>query len=220
MAVIGVTTGAFDADIVQGIRRVGGFGTKWINDLDDMHGIDGLVLPGGGDVHPERYGEPMSNLIYGASRDRDELEFGAVRIANNLGIPIFGICRGHQVLGASAGIKLIPNISYNHTQLGGRDWRHSAHPIYGPMQEFSPGVNSLHHQAVPNQAELLAELGIEILAVSDNAEVGDRVIVEAMRGPNFISCQWHPELDWNTWPASRQMFLYFKEMVESHATER
>ena len=55
---------------------------------------------------------------------------------------------------------------------------------------------------------------IEVLAFADNAEKGDGEIVEAMRGESFVSCQWHPELDWGSVGISRQMFLFFKEMVD------
>lgn len=211
MAVIGVTSGAFDGNIANAMRNMG-FNTMFVDELSDVSDVDGLILSGGEDVHPARYGEKMSNLIFGANLQRDELEFSAVATAFNSGIPVMGICRGHQVIGVYHGFKLIQDISYNHMKLGGFGWRDQTHPIYG-LEEYGKGVNSLHHQAVPNDSP--EDKGVEVLALADDDKTGDRRIIEAMRSPRFVSCQWHPELDWSGVPVSKMIFSMFADMVRA-----
>src|SRR5512143_4038114 len=70
---------------------------------EQLAGIDGLLLTGGGDVSPERYGEPDSGKCELVDRQRDEAELEALDYCWELGLPILGICRGFQVINVALG---------------------------------------------------------------------------------------------------------------------
>ena len=66
--------------------------------------VDGVLLPGGGDISPEQYGEVASHeRIYGVDGVRDETEMALVRKAVERDLPILGICRGLQVINVGFG---------------------------------------------------------------------------------------------------------------------
>src|SRR6266850_2972901 len=65
--------------------------------------LDALVLSGGGDVDPARFGEPPHAKVYEVSAERDELELGFTRRALDDGVPLLAICRGIQVLNIALG---------------------------------------------------------------------------------------------------------------------
>lgn len=164
---------------------------------------DGLLLTGGADVEPRRYGEvedPTAGVYTTPGRDAMEWELlAAARAARR---PVLAVCRGHQVVNAFLGGTLWQDLG----QLGGdvkrghdpdeSDRRRLAHgldvgPGTDPLSELLRGhapfaVNSLHHQAVRDLAA-----GLEVVATSPDG------VVEAMalRDPSWWlwAVQWHPE---------------------------
>ena len=156
--------------------------------------VDGLLLAGGGDVDPVRYGEDnhgSTNIDVG----RDALEFDAFERATELGLPVLGICRGFQVLNVALGGKLVQDVPGHETPVGAdhvvnehRDVR----PRPGSRLAAATGgaplsVNSRHHQAVT----------VDVLGngLTATASVGD--LVEAFESPAddrwLVGVQWHPE---------------------------
>src|SRR5207249_7851790 len=77
---------------------------------DIVERFDGLLLLGGGDVEPSRYGAKRHRRVYGVDPERDELEIGLVRAAVRAGIPTLGICRGPQVVNVAFGGTLHPHL--------------------------------------------------------------------------------------------------------------
>src|SRR5690348_12051523 len=75
-----------------------------------LDGVDGLVLSGGGDVDPSRYGEPPHPAISEVEPERDAFEIGLIAAARRRDLPIFGICRGVQILNVAAGGSLVQDI--------------------------------------------------------------------------------------------------------------
>ena len=147
--------------------------------------FDGLLLPGGGDVEPWRYG--MENT---ASRDmdsrRDALEFAVLERSLTAGVPILGICRGAQVINAALGGTLQQDLP-GHSRAEGADRLHHAWGVPSFLTELygsSVIVNSAHHQAV--------ELPADQLRPVQWAPDGT---VEAMEHECLpVWCvQWHPE---------------------------
>jgi putative glutamine amidotransferase len=159
--------------------------------------LDGLVLSGGGDMDPARFGEHRHPTVYDVSAARDELEIDLTRRALAEGIPLLAICRGIQVVNVALGGTLYQDIPTDlrspiaHTQKERRD--QPTHPV--KVQEGSRlaeilgrlevDVNSFHHQA-------LRELGRGLRAV---AAAPDGVIegVEVAEHPFAVAIQWHPE---------------------------
>jgi putative glutamine amidotransferase len=164
--------------------------------------LDGIILSGGVDVDPIHFGEPVFKDTEEISPERDEFEIALTLAAIGAGTPIFGICRGIQVLNVAAGGTLFQDIYsgnpdsnvLKHSQEAPR-W-YGTHPVKiapGSRLERIMGVsylqvNSFHHQAVKEPAK-----NFEITATSPDG------IIEAMewKGPEFImGVQWHPEAMW------------------------
>jgi putative glutamine amidotransferase len=161
--------------------------------------LDGLLLPGGGDVDPARYGEARHEKCGPASPELDEVELTLAHWTADDGKPVFAICRGVQVLNVALGGTLYQDIA---AQIpGGAEHvkhRHGPRDFLAHTVDFAPGsrlagilgatslpVNSLHHQAVKDVAPGLAVV----------ARTPDSLIeaLEADDHPFFIGVQWHPE---------------------------
>lgn len=159
--------------------------------------MDGILLPGGGDVEPACYHSPKHPLTRHISTLRDEMEFTLARWAVEEDVPILGICRGHQVFNVAMGGTLIQDIpsqyttTLDHFMDTPRD--HRAHEVYiepdsrlaGIIGSTSLLVNSRHHQAI--------ETITPQAKISAHAPDG---IIEGIEIPThrFAVCvQWHPE---------------------------
>lgn len=156
--------------------------------------IDGLVLSGGLDVDPSLSGAPRVATSTGSDIEADRFEIALLRGALDLGVPVLGICRGHELLNVALGGTVVADINGSRLQHNDRSVPPStrAHlvrfeadselsSIYGSEAE----VNSFHHQAI-------AEVG-EGLRVAGFAEDGLPEAVEHESG-NAIGVQWHPEM--------------------------
>jgi len=161
--------------------------------------LDGLVLMGGSDVWPGSYGESPLDSCWHGDRVRDEYEIALARAFMAVGKPVFGICRGLQLLNVALGGTLWQDIA---TQRPGATIHRDA-GLYDRLfheVEFAPGsrlaglypnqmrvtVNSVHHQGIK---QLAADLDVE-------ARCPDDATVEAVRwrGPSYVAAvQWHPE---------------------------
>jgi len=73
--------------------------------------FDGLLLMGGGDLHPEEYGQERRDEIYGVIPHRDRFELALARAAVDRRLPTLAICRGHQVLNVALGGSLDQHIT-------------------------------------------------------------------------------------------------------------
>jgi putative glutamine amidotransferase len=149
--------------------------------LDSCHG---LLLTGGGDVNPRRYGGKPHPKISGVDDTRDEMEIYLLNRAAKRDLPVFGICRGIQVMNVAFGGTLIPHLSgHSNPQpdaLAHRlVWRA---PKHLPVCER---VNTSHHQAVDNIAG-----NFQVVAESPDG------VIEAIEWPGkrfFCAVQYHPE---------------------------
>ena len=166
-----------------------------------IDGLDGLILSGGGDICPNYLGEEPVPELGTTDPFRDAYDFMVLRLAFNRQIPIFGICRGHQVLNVAFGGTLFQDIytqfskdALKHSQDEARDI--STHAVTlvdipsrlrtalnNPENSALP-VNSFHHQAIK-------QLAPEFIATA----VAPDGLNEAMEHPEYpiFSVQWHPE---------------------------
>jgi putative glutamine amidotransferase len=161
--------------------------------------FDGLLLGGGSDVAPERYGqERLPNAALQLDEERDNTEFPLLDNALRDGAPILGICRGLQVVNVGLGGTLIQDLPSQrpsdvvHDDSGkNRTNRiHSVKVLGGTRLSEIAGVveidvNSRHHQAVERPAD-----GLIV-----SAKGPDDVIeaIEASDGRWLVAVQWHPE---------------------------
>jgi putative glutamine amidotransferase len=161
--------------------------------------LDGLVLMGGSDVWPGHYGEEPMKPQWSGDRIRDEYETALTRAFVAAGKPVFGVCRGLQLLNVAFGGSLLQDIStqqpeaLTHRDAGLYDRNfHAVEFVPGSrLAQLYPGtprttVNSVHHQGIK---DLAADFTVE-------ARCPDDGMIEAVRwrGPSFVAAvQWHPE---------------------------
>src|SRR5947207_8203008 len=113
MSVIGITACRKLEDYRQAILHVGGEprvvdATMTVEDA--LAGVHGLLLTGGDDVSPGRYGEPAHTAVVEAEAGRDEFEMGLIAAARARNLPMLAICRGIQVLNVACGGSLVQDI--------------------------------------------------------------------------------------------------------------
>lgn len=202
------------ADYGRGVYAGGGLPLNLPIDIDPaeyIDRIDGLVLTGGTDIAPERYGKEAESDLFAPEPERDELELAMLGLAMDRSIPVLGICRGLQMTNVHGGGTLNQDIppharfdidptAHVHTLtidpdsvLGG---------LYGP----SRNVNSLHHQTVDRVAD-----GYRVTA---RAEDGTVEGLEHRELP-VVSVQWHPEM-----MTTRDVDPIFGWLVESAVASR
>lgn len=190
--------------------------------------LDGLLLPGGGDIDPALYGAAMHPKTTNIDEYRDYSEIALTRMAIQLNVPILGICRGLQVINVALGGTMIQDIP---DEVGGplahgesitrQDWEHMAHSmniandslLASILGTTAMPVNSLHHQALGTIGT-----GIRAVAWSDDG------VIEAVEGSgaNFIlAVQCHPEaLYHNADTRWQQMFGRFVDKARHFAHQR
>ena len=178
-----------------------------------VHGIDGLLVPGGWDVDPPAYGENRQEETANVDLPLDLTEIALVRAAVEQRVPVFGICRGQQVINVALGGSLRQHIDGHDMHGHPRDLL--AHPIeIVPGSELSKVttagslmVNSLHHQSVKDVAP-----GLHITAASPDG------IVEGIESADgmIVAVQCHPEelLGQQGWAMS--LFRSFVDRVAEH----
>ncbi len=166
---------------------------------DYVNALDGLVLQGGADIAPETYGETPLNPDWSGDRIRDQYEIRLLQEFLRQGKPVFGICRGLQLINVALGGTLYQDIN---TQVPGtlahRDesrYEKNFHTIRILEKSWLAGLypgpglartNTIHHQAIKSPGKALV---VEAVSEPDG-------IVEAVRweGPSFLlGVQWHPE---------------------------
>jgi len=158
--------------------------------------LDGLLLSGGADIAPQLYGEQPHQRTGAVSPERDATEMALTTVALSRNLPVFGICRGHQVLAVATGGTLYQDIpaqvpgALKHAQEGPRWFQSHGVTIepqtrlHGLLGDFVR-VNSFHHQSV----KAVPPGWVASAAASDG-------INEALehKGYRFaLTVQWHPE---------------------------
>ncbi|MCC7418005.1 MAG: gamma-glutamyl-gamma-aminobutyrate hydrolase family protein [Acidobacteria bacterium] len=192
---------------------------------DALEDVDGLLLTGGEDVAPEKYGESRHAAVADAAPGRDEFEIGLVDAARARNLPLFAICRGIQVLNVACGGTLVQDIP---SQVPGAAAHRFPVPPHEPfmlaheiwvekdsrladllrdrLDQDACRVNSRHHQAVKALAP-----GFCVTATAPDG------IVEAIEDPAMRFClgvQWHPENFWRT-GEFRPLFEAFVEAASA-----
>lgn len=172
--------------------------------------VDGLLLPGGGDIDPGYYGGQPHELVDEVDHDRDRVEVGMARLAVREQKPLLAICRGHQVLNVALGGTMYEDIAtqmpgaIQHSYNGARtDLPHTVRVLPGTrlaaiLQEEETGVNSIHHQGL---RDLAPELTVSALAPDGLVEG-----VEVQGHPFAVGVQWHPENLLQVAPVMRNLF--------------
>ncbi|AVV43608.1 gamma-glutamyl-gamma-aminobutyrate hydrolase family protein [Streptomyces sp. ID05-04B] len=151
--------------------------------------LDGLVVAGGPDVDPARYGAERDPRTGPPSPERDAWELALIGAALAADVPLLGICRGMQLLNVALGGTLIQHLD-GHAETEGVFGRHPVEPVpdslYGRIADAQALVPTYHHQAVDR-------LGTGLVP-SAHAADGTVEAVELPSAGWVLGVQWHPEM--------------------------
>ncbi|MFE0474606.1 MULTISPECIES: gamma-glutamyl-gamma-aminobutyrate hydrolase family protein [Streptomyces] len=151
--------------------------------------LDGLVIAGGPDVEPVRYGAEREPRTGPPAPERDAWELALIDAALAAGVPLLGICRGMQLLNVALGGTLVQHLD-GHAEVVGVFGGHPVKPVpgtlYAGIVPEETSVPTYHHQAVDRLGEGLVP----------SAYAADGT-VEALELPTpgwVLGVQWHPEM--------------------------
>ena len=185
---------------------------------DALARLDGLVLPGGGDVDPDRYGEPAAPETAGVDPDRDAWELACASAALAARLPLLAICRGAQVLNVALGGTLVQDVQTATGVSHSCAAQHAdpVHPVrLAPGSRLARrlgvtglGTNSLHHQAVGRPGDGVTPVAWAPDGTVEGFEVEGHAEVAAV--------QWHPELMPDD-PVQQRLFADFVASASQRA---
>ena len=178
--------------------------------------IDGLLVPGGEDVSPRLYREDPIPQVTSSIIEKDLFKYELIRLTAKAGKPIFGICRGHQIINTALGGTLIQDIpaqlNTNVCHVQNRDQRdeltHSITCAPGSVAYEVLGekcwTNTFHHQAIKELAP-----GLKATAWSSDG------IIEALESEDqrIWAVQFHPENLCNRYPEFKGLFRRLIELA-------
>ncbi len=181
---------------------------------DYVERADALLISGGPDVDPARFDQMPHPDLGTVDHERDAFELALYRATRAAGKPVFGVCRGIQLINVAEGGSLhqhLPALGgpLQHSQRdpGGRPHHRL---VLAPGSQIRAGfgadevvVNTYHHQA-------LDRLGAGLRATA-HAEDGLVEALEGTTGAWLLGVQWHPEMSYATHPDQRAPFRLFLE---------
>jgi putative glutamine amidotransferase len=222
-----------DLDYVKGVSEAGGVPVVLPPSLSLraaealLDRLDGLLLSGGPDLDPGYYGEEPIPELGTTLPEWDALEMALLRLALKQGMPVFGICRGMQILNVALGGTLYQDLPsqlgvdvLNHWQT--RPKCQVTHDVEVQDDSYlaeitdrqTVEVNSYHHQGIKGLAD--------VLTVAAHSADG---VIEALEARDFsdrwiVGVQWHPEGMRDTESAHRNLFEAHVCAAERHASRR
>jgi putative glutamine amidotransferase len=193
--------------LIEAVWRAGGEPASIHPASEDVAGrlarFDGVLLPGGGDLAPHRYGAADTHeSVYDVDDLQDDFDIEVARQAIDSGLPLLAVCRGLQVVNVALGGTL-------EQDMGGpqREHRHVVHPVAiqrGTLLEQATGAQKVEASCYHHQRVHRAGVG---LAVTARAADGT---VEGLELPGvhgwFTAVQWHPEDTAHEDPAQQGLF--------------
>ena len=166
-----------------------------------LAGIHGVLMPGGGDINPKRYGQsPSTDRIYGVVEDQDQTDLEIFEYATAHGLPLLGICRGFQIINVARGGTLVQDMSAPHTHHVERVaiMKPNVLGLTNPTVEAS----CYHHQCVDQLGS-----GLEVIGRAAAGHV-EAFAIEAKAWAAAV--QWHPE---DNYDSAAENLEIFKKLV-------
>lgn len=202
-----------------------GADVKWI-ELDNIEkavaqalSCDGLLLPGGADIHPQLYGQEPNEKCGKPNAVRDAVEPAILRAFLKTKKPVLAICRGIQLLNVYKGGTLLQDIKdkqqYKHMDFFSR--AESIHGVsidkdsilYSILKTENINVNSMHHQAID-------KVGAELTVAAKSAD-GYIEAIELCNYPFCLGVQWHPEHMSKKSAEQRKIFTAFVSACQTNS---
>jgi len=175
--------------------------------LDEILKYDLIIFSGGEDINPRIYGESIT-YTRGISIERDKIELDILSKAMALDIKVFGVCRGHQLINAKLGGKLLQDLFMGQNPSLHHSSPHGIEKISSDVfLKDIDIVNSLHHQGVISSGK-----GLQVTSKY-------RGIVESTMGKNVYTVQFHPEFMLGV-KEIREFFTFFKSYVEENIKKK
>lgn len=210
------------APYLEALRRAGArtaiVSPREVAEIDEvLDPFDGLLLVGGGDVDPSRYGaEPDEEHTYGVERDRDAFEIELLHAADRHHVPTLCLCRGMQIMNVAFGGTLhqhlpeLPELLPHGVPTDGTETVHDVDPVPGSRLAATTKSGTLscashHHQGIDQVGEGLTATGHS----PDGLVEAIELVVEDQEDESatwMLGAQWHPEETAATDPAQQSLF--------------
>lgn len=184
-----------------------------------LESFSGLLLVGGGDVDPRRYGAEPHSALYGIDARRDAAEIVLVQRAVRTGMPTLAICRGPQLVNVAFGGTLIqhlpdvPDMLEHGAPADGEPTTHEvkvaeSSRLFGAVGEATMRCESHHHQGLDRLGDGLVP----------TAWTGDGLVEGIERQDGWlVGVQWHPERTAESDPAQQAIFDGFAQEVRARS---
>jgi len=190
----------------------------WDKNDTRIEKMRGLILLGGIDIDPSLYGQKMHEHISGIDTKRDQMELYLLSKAEERSLPVFGICRGMQMINLFYGGSLFPHIDDLSLQ---EEHKNNILPLkwieiiegtklWHIIKEKRIKVNALHHQAIDELGEGIRKAAFDHNGIIQAIEHKERDFV--------MGVQWHPEYMPYRWH-SRRLFFAFSQRVKVQYTK-
>ena len=148
-----------------------------------LQGYQGVLLAGGGDINPARYGQEPDASVYDVDDLQDESDFGMTEYVLQQGIPTLAVCRGLHVVNVVRGGTLIQDMPENHRHVV-QEVKVSDYESFGFTSELV-ATSCYHHQAIDKLGS-----GLEVLGRGPDGTI-EAVGIESTGWARGV--QWHPE---------------------------
>lgn len=224
---VSVSTVSLNEVYAAGVVRAGGIPLVItpLEDDEDLYRLidqcDGLLFPGGEDVDPRFYNQSPSAKLGRVNQTFDRAWVAAAKYAVERGMPIFGICRGMQIVNVALGGSLyqdmseFPGTTILHGQKQVRSY--PMHPVnveetsdlYRLLGEKRVYTNTMHHQSVHEPGH-----GLKVVARADDGVV--EALEDEKNEGKITLVQWHPEELQDTVPCMRGLFRGLVERAEKY----
>jgi putative glutamine amidotransferase len=169
-----------------------------------LRGFDGVLMAGGGDVDPARYGGDRDHeAVYDVDEVQDEADFTLAEYCLAHGVPTLAVCRGLHVMNVVRGGSLVIDMPENHRHVVQRVPLAVSLGIGADAVEIS----CYHHQAIERLGD-----GMSVVATAEDGTV-EAVVVDAPAWT--VGVQWHPE---DTWASDPNQVDLVRALVRHAAT--
>lgn len=176
--------------------------------------IDGVLLPGGGDIAHRFYGGQPHASLYDVDEEQDLFDFSVARWAQATGRPVLAICRGLQVVNVDRGGTLHQDMPEPHRHVVSDLELRPGTVLGDAVGKPSIRVSCFHHQA-------LDRLGQDLLVSARSADGTVEAVELAASGESwFLGVQWHPEDTAATDPAQHAIFAALADAARAFAARR